>query len=163
MKRIGWPMGLALLALAACKAQPDAAPGNDTSRHATSKPAERISSKDQALARQLAGDWVTSEVRPTGSAEDNCATDAGISLGDDGSYGSLDEAGRWTVKGGVLLVTVTSRLDDSNEESNEAKEMPINPPRVDKWPIEKIEGDIAVMRFEDGQFWMFRCPPLPKA
>jgi hypothetical protein len=149
--------------LAACKAQPSAAPGNAVSQSAATKPTETSSPGDQALGKELAGDWVTSEVRPTGSAEDNCATDAGITLDADGSYGSLDEAGAWAVKNRTLIIAVTSSFDDSEPTNSDgAKEVPINPPRVTKWPIVKIEGNIALMRFEGGQFWMFRCPPPAK-
>lgn len=159
MRRIGWTAtGLALLALAACKPQPDAARHNETANAVVAKISEKTPSKDQALVKTLVGNWVTSEQRPIGKAEDNCATDAGISLDKDGSYASLDEFGQWMVKDGVLVVTVTSRLDDSDESAEEAKQVPINPPRIDKWPVEKIEGDIATMHFEGGQFWMFRCP-----
>ncbi len=153
---------IALFMLAACKAQPNAAPGNAVSQSAATKPAEISSSGDQALGKELAGDWVTSEVRPTGSAEDNCATDAGITLDADGNYGDLEDVGRWTVKDRVLVISVTNSLQEDPLGNEAAKEVPVNPPRVTKWPIVKIEGNIALMRFEGGQFWMFRCPPPPE-
>lgn len=147
--------------LAACKAQPDAAGNNSAaSQNMATRPAPRSLPSDKELRAMLVASWVTSDERPEGDPEDICATDNGIILEADGGYASYSEGGRWDVKDGTLIITSTTTFPDDEEDN--ASETPIDPPRIARWQIEEISGNLIRTRAAGASSWMFRCPLPPK-
>ena len=163
MERIrNWATGIALLTLAACNPQRDTTSANNAVApgKTAATPVTKPLPEDKTLRKLLIGAWVTSDKRPTGDPEDLCATDNGIFLDADGSYSEYNEAGRWIVKDGVLVITATTALPDFDEEGQTEK--PINPPRVMRWSLLELDGKLVHARTESGHAWMFRCPTLAK-
>lgn len=180
MKRSAWPaIGIALGVLAGCGAQPDSAPENKTTsaqnenaspgnapatsalENAASGSTQKPLPSDGDIRKQLIGAWVYLEKPPAPKPEKwECETDNVLSLDGDDSYAKFAEAGRWAVKNGTLVQTATTSLPDFDEEDGEEK--PINPPRVDRWPIEEIDGDVLRLRMRGHSQWMFRCPEVGK-
>jgi len=147
-----------LLLIAGCDSKTPERDGQSVAKaqpHPTQATRTASQDADLALAREFAGStWVAKDAPPSGSVEDNCAADAGLSVDEGGGYAGLYESGSWTVQDRQLIVTVMQSNDDTG---GEGPERPLRPPRVYRWTIDSIADDIATLHDRDAKSWMFRC------
>jgi hypothetical protein len=103
---------------------------------------------------EMIGEWVTSDIPPSGKLEDICATDESDWFLPAGRYEGLFEVGTWSMKNRVLTITVTLT---NHATGGEGALKRLTKPEVRRFTVETVQNGVAKIRTPKGLAWLVRC------
>jgi len=109
----------------------------------------------------IIGEWVSSPTFPTGSHDDNCATDYTFAFFPNGKYGVDSGGGSWQIQADRLTTRITEvEIDDDDPDTQSQTTIPtkrLPKPLVTQVRLLQIKDKVITATFDGKKEYWFKC------